>query len=66
MTTVLIILIVSFLVYQVSKSSVPNKTVNKSCNYHQWEYRKQPDTPDEYLMCKNCEKTPTQLVEEQS
>lgn len=35
----------------------------KPCETHKWEYRKQPESDDEYMICKNCEKTPTQIVE---
>lgn len=64
MEILLIIMIVGFLIYATAGSRKAAESVPEECKPHRWEYRKQPDTPDEYLVCSKCNKNPTQLLEE--
>lgn len=61
---ILLAVIMFYILYKMFTYSSTVPTIKKECKpHHKWEYRKQPDSDEEYMICKECNKTPTQIIE---
>ncbi len=63
---IIVFLIIGFILYRVFTFKHRHSeflSTLKPCSFHKWEYKKQPESEEEYMICSNCNKTPTQIVE---